>query len=232
MATLADRRAHLRRPLRDRLDVVHPRQRGRRPDLRGLGRRPPAAARRGCTTRARPASSRPPSASACSRRAARFTVAERLAAWQPEPLPQRPGALAVLVIGMATCWSIVQPLRAENAHDAVREPARRGEYDGGRRHRDDRPEAQPAVRGALVRARLRARRAGRPQGRRCSRSSRRSRRSRPTRSRGGASAATSFAAQRRQGRAAGVPGRLLPRPAVAGRQSDVLEASRAAAAAP
>jgi cytochrome c-type biogenesis protein CcmH/NrfG len=48
----------------------------------------------------------------------RFTVAERLAAWRPSPY-RSVLALGVLGIGMATCWSIVQPLRAEHAGDAA-----------------------------------------------------------------------------------------------------------------
>lgn len=57
----------------------------------------------------------------------RFTVRERLRAWQPSPYR---GILAfgVLIIGMATCWSIVQPLRAENAQDAVANRLDAGEY--------------------------------------------------------------------------------------------------------
>ncbi len=52
---------------------------------------------------------------------------ERLRAWQPSPYR---GVLAfgVLLIGMATCWSIVQPLRAENAQDAVANRISAGEY--------------------------------------------------------------------------------------------------------
>jgi tetratricopeptide (TPR) repeat protein/branched-subunit amino acid transport protein AzlD len=48
----------------------------------------------------------------------RFTVTERLAAWRPSTY-RSVLALGVLGIGMATCWSIVQPLRAEHAGDAA-----------------------------------------------------------------------------------------------------------------
>ncbi len=48
----------------------------------------------------------------------RFTVSQRLAAWQPSAY-RSVLALGVLAIGMATCWSIVQPLRAQNAGDAA-----------------------------------------------------------------------------------------------------------------
>jgi cytochrome c-type biogenesis protein CcmH/NrfG len=48
----------------------------------------------------------------------RFTVADRLAAWRPSTY-RSVLAVGVLGIGMATCWSIVQPLRAEHAGDAA-----------------------------------------------------------------------------------------------------------------
>jgi hypothetical protein len=57
----------------------------------------------------------------------RFTVTERLAAWQPSPYRSLL-AVAVLGIGMATCWSIVQPLRADHAGDAVIHRLEAGAY--------------------------------------------------------------------------------------------------------
>ncbi len=57
----------------------------------------------------------------------RFTVRERVRAWQPSPY-RAVLAFGVLLIGMATCWSIVQPLRAENAQDAVANRIEDGEY--------------------------------------------------------------------------------------------------------
>jgi hypothetical protein len=57
----------------------------------------------------------------------RFTVGERLAAWRPSPY-RSVLALGVLGIGMATCWSIVQPLRAEHAGDAAVRRLDAGEY--------------------------------------------------------------------------------------------------------
>lgn len=57
----------------------------------------------------------------------RFTVTERMRAWQPAPY-RAILAFGVLLIGMATCWSIVQPLRADNAQDAVANRIDAGEY--------------------------------------------------------------------------------------------------------
>ncbi|MEA2123531.1 MAG: hypothetical protein QOI80_313 [Solirubrobacteraceae bacterium] len=57
----------------------------------------------------------------------RYTVLERLGAWRPSPY-RSVLALGVLGIGMATCWSIVQPLRAEHAGDAVVHRLDAGEY--------------------------------------------------------------------------------------------------------
>ncbi|MEJ7891538.1 MAG: O-antigen ligase family protein [Solirubrobacteraceae bacterium] len=57
----------------------------------------------------------------------RFDLRERLAAWRPSP-HRTVLAVGVLGIAMATCWSIVQPLRAENAYDAVTNRLAAGEY--------------------------------------------------------------------------------------------------------
>ena len=57
----------------------------------------------------------------------RFTVSERLQAWRPSTY-RSVLALGVLAIGMATCWSIVQPLRAEHAGDAAVNRLDAGEY--------------------------------------------------------------------------------------------------------
>ena len=48
----------------------------------------------------------------------RFDAGERLAAWNPSPY-RTALAACVLGLGMALSWSIVQPLRAENAYEAV-----------------------------------------------------------------------------------------------------------------
>ncbi len=60
--------------------------------------------------------------------ARRFDLGERLAAWRPSPY-RTALAAAVLVVGMAVCWNIVQPLRAENAYDAVTNRLAVGEND-------------------------------------------------------------------------------------------------------
>jgi tetratricopeptide (TPR) repeat protein len=57
-----------------------------------------------------------------------FGLRERMAAWKPSRY-RSALALAVLGIGMGTCWSIVQPLRAENAYEAVANRIAAGEYD-------------------------------------------------------------------------------------------------------
>ena len=57
-----------------------------------------------------------------------FGLQERLAAWKPDPLRSLV-AVAVLGIGMATSWSIVQPLRAENAYEAVGNRIEAGQYE-------------------------------------------------------------------------------------------------------
>ena len=57
-----------------------------------------------------------------------FTPRERLLAWTPSPY-RTVLALAVLLVGMAMTWTIVQPLRAEHAGDAVTNRLAAGEYE-------------------------------------------------------------------------------------------------------
>ena len=158
-------RARLRRPLADRLDLVRPRQRGRGAALRRLGGRAAAAARaaarRGPDRRRRRRRARRRAARA--RRASRLR--ERLARLAAEPVPHRAGGRRVGCSAMAVSWTIVQPLRAEHAGDAVGSAHRRpAQYAAAADIALHRARAQPAVRRALVRAGGRRRGAGRPHG--------------------------------------------------------------------
>jgi tetratricopeptide (TPR) repeat protein len=56
-----------------------------------------------------------------------FGLRERLAGWSPSPY-RSVLAAGVLGVGMATCWSIVQPLRAENAYEAAANRIAAGEH--------------------------------------------------------------------------------------------------------
>lgn len=58
----------------------------------------------------------------------RFDLRERLGAWRPSR-GRSALAVGVLVVAMAVCWSIVQPLRAENAYDAATNRIAAGEFD-------------------------------------------------------------------------------------------------------
>ena len=57
-----------------------------------------------------------------------FSAGERLAAWNPSPY-RTALAACVLGLGMALSWSIVQPLRAENAYEAAGNRIAAGEYE-------------------------------------------------------------------------------------------------------
>lgn len=58
----------------------------------------------------------------------RYSVLERMRAWQPSPY-RAVLAVGVLLIGGFTCWSIVQPLRAVNAEDAAASRLDAGQYE-------------------------------------------------------------------------------------------------------
>ena len=208
MVTLAVVVSHLRRPLGGRLDVVRARQRRRRAAVRGLGRRPRAAAARLEHPRRRA----PPAAWPHASRIARF-------ANSVPPLHGLAAAL-VLVLALAAAWTAFQPVRAVHASDARSS----GSTRASRTPRPTPPRSPPSAtrcrptrcsssprssrRAALAGRAGGAREGGRPRARH-RRGLAPARRPAPER------------ARRSKGAMQRVPGGLLPRPARAGATTDL-----------
>ncbi|MEA2169147.1 MAG: hypothetical protein QOF76_2447 [Solirubrobacteraceae bacterium] len=60
-------------------------------------------------------------------RGPRFSLRDRLVAWQPSPY-RGAWAIGILAVGIAVIWSIVQPLRSQNALDAASHRLDAGQY--------------------------------------------------------------------------------------------------------